>query len=108
MPSALEPLEGIQSIQKQDTSVWGIDVANVASAPTSPTLHQVVSEAAVSTDIKGTVMPTGSISVSGTIIRFPAWAALSSYVGKVLRVEYSFLDNNNNRRARHIRFKVVL
>lgn len=107
-PSALEPLEGLQPLQKQDTSQWGVDVSNVASAPTSATLHQVVDEADSSTDIKGTVMPSGSISISGTTVTFPAWASLSSYVGKTLRVEYSFLDNNGNRRARYVRFRVVL
>ena len=107
MPSALQPLEGIQELQKQDTSVWGIDVTLVATSPTLPILEQVVNEADSGVDIVGTVM-SGSITISGTTISFPSWTGLSAFVGKVLRVEYSFLDNNSNRRARHIRFKVIL
>lgn len=104
--TTLHSIEGLQEISQYDTGSWGVDVANLASSPTSPTIEKVVKESD-GTDVKSTVMPSGSPSFSGTQMTWPAWAALTTFVGEVLQVHYSFLDNDSARRGRYERFKVV-
>ena len=104
--TTLHSIEGMQELSRYDTGIWGVDVVNLAATPTSPNIEQVIDESDES-NVKTTVMPTGSPSFSGTSMSWPAWAALTAFVGKVLRVEYSFLDDDSARRGRYDRFKVV-
>ncbi len=106
MPSILEVSEGIQEISRLDTGAWGVDVAKIAASPAAPTLVRVLDESADS-DVKATVMPTGAPSFSGSIMAWPAWAALSGFEGKILRVEFSFSDDGGVVRGRYARFKVI-
>lgn len=106
MPSILEVSEGLQEISRLDTGAWGVNVSRVASSPAAPTVVRVFDESA-DIDVKSTVMPSGAASFAGALMAWPAWAALSGFVGKILRVEFSFSDDGGVVRGRYARFKVI-
>ena len=106
MPSVLEISEGLQEISRLDTGAWGVDVKNVSTVPGAPTLDRVLDEVD-DLDVKGTVMPSGVPSFAGSVMTWPPWAALTTFKGKILRVEFSFTDNNGAVRGRYARFKVL-
>ncbi len=106
MPSVLEISEGLQEISRLDTGAWGVDVAKIATAPGAPTLDRVLNEN-TGLDVKSTVMPSGSPSFAGSVMTWPPWAALTALQGIILRVEFSFTDNNGAVRGRYARFKVI-
>ncbi len=106
MPSTLEISEGLQEISRLDTGAWGVDVALIATIPGAATLDQVLNES-TDLDVKSTVMPSGVPSFSGSVMTWPPWAALTTFVGNILRVEFSFTNKKGARRGRFVGYTVL-
>jgi hypothetical protein len=93
MPSVLIPIEGEQEQTPNETLVWTLDVSGFTSSPASPVLSKVT-DTLDNTDVKSTVMPSGSISVSAAIITLPPLTALTA--DKHYRIYIQFTDGGAN------------
>ena len=85
--SEREVVEGVREQGSDETITWTIDVSNVGSSPTNPSVD-VFAESDLSASVKSTVMPSGSPSVSGDTITLPPLTSLTA--GVVYRVEVQF------------------
>jgi hypothetical protein len=84
------PRELVESPVEQgvDESItWTVDVSNVGSSPTSPSVDVFATDD-LATSVKSTVMPSGTPSVSGDVITLPELTALTA--GTNYRVEVKF------------------
>lgn len=62
--------EGVQLQNKSDQRAWIVDVGNQTTSPTSPSVVEVI-DTSTGEDVKATVMPSGSASVSSNAITLP-------------------------------------
>lgn len=90
MASVLEVAEGLQTQSTGESIVWAINTAN-RGTPTSPSVATVKNSAG--TDVKSTVMPTGSASVATTIISLPSLTALTAGERYEIRVLFTVSGN---------------
>lgn len=77
-----------------------VDCANWASAPTSPAVDYVWDETS-GTNVKSTVMPSGSPAFTNAILTLPLLQLLT--LGRRYRVEFSFTGANSSRLEAHLR-----
>lgn len=85
MASVLEVAEGLQTESSNESLPYGIDTSS-RGTPTSPTVQSVKNRAG--TDVKSTVMPSGSPTVSGDIISLPLLTALTAGERYEIRTTY--------------------
>lgn len=90
MASVLEVAEGLQTQSTGESIVRGINTAS-RGTPTSPSVASVKNKAG--TDVKSTVMPSGSASVATTIISLPSLTALTAGERYEIRVLFT-IDSN--------------
>ena len=86
-----EVLEGKQYQGVDESIAYTLDVSAVGSSPSSVSV--VVKDVTNGTVVTSTVMPTGSASVSGTVITLPALKLLTA--GVLYRVEVKYTISNN-------------
>ena len=77
-----------------------VDCTNWTESPTGPVVDYVFDETSGS-DVKATVMPSGSPSVTNAVLTLPLLQSLT--VGRRYRVEFHLTGDNNNRLEAHIR-----
>lgn len=90
MASVLEAAEGVQTQSTAEELVWQIDTSS-RGTPTSPAVTTV--KQSDGTDVKGTVMPTGSPSVTNNIISLPTLKDLTAGERYEIRTTYT-ADSN--------------
>ena len=73
---------------------WVLDVKNIITTPASPVVNKIV-DMTTGTDVKATVMPGGSPSVSGTRITLPVIKLLT--IGIIYRVHVTYTDGGLNK-----------
>ena len=81
-----------------------IDVAEWESAPSAPLVDYVFDESDGS-NVKATVMPSGTPTVTGTKITCPLLQSLT--LGRRYRVEVSFTGTNSARWECHYRVECI-
>lgn len=89
MTNVLEVVEGVQFQTVDESLVWAIDTSN-RGTPTSPAVAVTNS---AGTDVKSTVMPSGSPSVSADVISLPSLTALTKGQRYEVRVTYTISGN---------------
>ena len=73
---------------KDEIIVYVLDVSTRATSPTTPSVTKVI-DLETGSDVKATVMPTGTASVSGNSITLPALKLLT--VGRTYRVHFTYV-----------------
>lgn len=93
-----EVIEGQQTQTTGEQISYGIDVSLLGSSPT-PISITVLDMSDDSADVTTTVMPSGSVSVSGNILNLPKLRALTA--GHLYKIAVIF-DLGGNRLERDI------
>ena len=93
MPSLLTPVEGLQEQTSAEILIWTIDTTGFTTSPASPSVVKVV-KVSDGTDVKSTVMPSVSPTVSSAIITLPALKLLVA--GQRYRIHITFTDGGSN------------
>lgn len=81
-----------------------IDCAAWDTTPTSPVVDSVIDETS-GTDVKATVMPSGTPSVTGSKIILPLLKSLT--LGRNYRPEVRYTGSNSSRKEFHLRVRAV-
>ena len=84
-PDIREVVEGTQVQGEDEEIIYTIDTANWGGTPTSVSVE---AKDSAGTDVKSTVMPSGSPSVSTDTITLPTLKALT--INKQYRIEVKF------------------
>ena len=71
--------------------IYVIDVSSRASGPATPVITKVV-DLTTGTDVKTTVMPTGSPTISGDNFTMPPMKLLT--VGRTYRVHFTYIKSS--------------
>jgi len=74
-----------------ETIIYVLDVSSRAISPTTPSVTKVV-DLETGSDVKATVMPTGTASVSGNNVTLPALKSLT--VGRTYRVHFTYVKGS--------------
>ena len=90
MASVLEVAEGLQTQSTSEEIVWAIDTTS-RGTPTVPSVDAVNNSAG--TNVKSTVMPAGSPTVSGNIISLPTLKLLTAGQRYEIRTTYTISGN---------------
>ena len=90
MAEIREVVQGVQMQGGDEQIVYTIDTANWGGTPTSPAVEVKDGDG---TNVKSTVMPTGSPSVASDIITLPILKLLTA--GVTYRVEVKFTTGGN-------------
>jgi len=98
MTQPREIKEGRQEQGEGETIVYTLTTTKWGSDPTSPvpkvyTLLPNRTDQAIDADVTSTVMPSGSATVSGDIITWPAMTSLT--MGRTYRFEMQFTISGN-------------
>ena len=75
MPEIFEVVEGLRTQHSGESLVYKIDCSN-RGIPTAPSVVSVKNNAG--SDVKGTVMPSGSATVSGLVVLLPSLTLLTA------------------------------
>ena len=102
MTTLLEPKEGTQTQASEETLVRDLDCSLVTSTPASPSVTKII-DVSSGSDVKSTVMPSGSPSADGSTITLPALTALTA--GREYRIHVTFTDGSSNTFLAIIRFR---
>ena len=86
-----EVQEGKQYQGADEIIAYTLDVTNIGSSPTSPTV--IVKDVTNSTTVTSTVMPTNSPTVSGNVITLSALRNLTAEVLYRVEVKYTLSGN---------------
>ncbi len=92
----LEVSEGIQLQGESEEIAWIIDTTNWTSSPTSPSVVEII-DVSTGRDVKSTVMPSGSASVSGNNITLPILKLLRE--GRSYHVFVKWTDGSEVKEA---------
>lgn len=92
MASTLEVREGLQYQATFMAVIYKVDVADQMSGPTSAAVESVINDQG--TDVKSTVMPSGSASIVNTTeVKLPKLQSLAA--GRTYIIRFSFSDADN-------------
>lgn len=75
-----------------EEQAYVLDVATRTAAPTTPVVTKII-DLETGTDVKTTVMPVGSATVSGSNITLPVLKSLT--VGRTYRVHFTYSTGSN-------------
>lgn len=94
--NAIEVQGGIREQGTDEIRIWSIDVASVASTPAAPAIVRMVDEDVPATDIAATSFPSGTTTVSGTVITLKPLVGTADLVaGHGYRIYITFTDSGN-------------
>lgn len=86
-----EVVEGKQYQGTDEVIAYTLDVTNIGSSPTSPSV--IVKDVTNGTTVTATVMPTNSPSVGGNVITLSALRSLTAGVLYRVEVQYTLSGN---------------